>query len=361
MHGTPCALYPTPPMMMKRLPSVDALRGLAVAGMLIIHQSEWWLTPTARRTGLFATLYFLSKLVAPIFLTLVGVALVLRFKGRPSHWSDLEPVLLRGLKILALGYVFNLAVWAPVWGLEEVANWDVLQLIGLSIIVCGLLLRTPWWARLVLALVVAWLSTTLTLRHLGFLPTYLADVVHGRTPPTYFPIVPWIAYVLGGTVLGEAYLKACPEQSRMARPAGRLSRLAALMAALGAGLLVVGAMGRPWVARFNLDELWLAEFSHPHPAQLAFASGAVLLLFAGLQALYARREPAWLRPLVVMGREALVTYILHHLVGYTLFHFLGWHDRFGFPAVVLMLLASFAVFYFVLGTLACASARWRRR
>ncbi len=329
--------------MVKRLPFVDALRGSAVAGMLVIHLSEWWLAPAVRRTGTFATLYFLSKLVAPIFLTLVGVALVLRFGGRSRRWADLRPVLLRGLKILALGYAFNLAVWVPIWGLEEIVNWDVLQLIGLSIVVCGLLLRTPWWVRLALALGMSGLSAVLTVRHLSLLPTYLADIIHGRTPPAYFPIAPWMAYALGGTVLGEVYLRA--------RQAGWLSRFTALVASLGAGLLVVGALGRPWTVRFDPDELWLAEFSHPSLAQLAFASGAVLLLFAGLQVLYQRRKPSWLGPLVAMGREALVIYVLHHLVGYTLFHFLGWHDRFGFPAVTLMLLSSFAVIYVILRAL----------
>jgi len=344
----------------KRLPFVDALRGLAVAGMLVIHLSEWWLAPAARWTKTFALLYFLSKLVAPIFLTLVGVALVLRFGGRPTRWADLGPVLLRGLKILALGYVFNLVVWASVWGLEEVANWDVLQLIGLSLVVCGLLLLAPWWARLALALGVAWLGTALTVRHLGFLPTYLADVVHGWGPPAYFPILPWMAYALGGTVLGEAYLWACPEQCRRARQARRApprsggaggGRFTALVAALGTVLLVLGALGQPWTVSFDPGELWLAEFSHPRPAQLAFAGGAALLLFGGLLALYALRESAWLDPLVAMGREALFIYVLHHLVGYTLFHFLGWHERFGFPALALMLAASFAVIYFILRAL----------
>ncbi len=325
---------------MRRLPFVDALRGLAVVGMLVIHQSEWWLALAARRTDLFAILYFLSKLVAPAFLILVGVALVLRFRGRPSRWSDLKPVLLRGLKILALGYAFNLVVWAPVWGLEEIVNWDVLQLIGLSIVVCGLLLRTPWWARLALAPGMSGLSAVLTVRHLGFLPTYLADIIHGRTPPAYFPIIPWMAYPLGGTVLGEAYL--------WAQRTGRLSRFVTFVAAPGAALVVVGALGCPWTVRFDPDELWLAEFSHPSLSQLAFASGAVLLLFAGLQALYAGWEPSWLSPLVALGRESLFIYVLHHLVGYTLFYFLDWHDRFSFPAVTLMLLTSFAAIYFIL-------------
>ena len=39
--------------------------------------------------------------------------------------------------------------------------------------------------------------------------------------------------------------------------------------------------------------------------------------------------------------------LLHHLVGYTLFYFLGWHDRFGFPAVALMLMASFVIIYLI--------------
>jgi len=129
-------------------------------------------------------------------------------------------------------------VWVPVWGLEEIASWDILQLIGLAIIVCGLLLAmTPWWARLIVALGMACLSTVLVRRHMDFLPAYLADVVYGRTPPAYFPVVPWLAYALGGTVLGEAYLRA--------RQTRRLSRLAVIVAALGTVLLITGTLGQP--------------------------------------------------------------------------------------------------------------------
>lgn len=77
----------------------------------------------------------------------------------------------------------------------------------------------------------------------------------------------------------------------------------------------------------------------------------VLLLFAGLQAFYARGKAAWLEPLVAMSRASLFIYTLHHLVGYTLFYFLGWHDRFGFPAAALLLLASFVVIYLTLRVL----------
>ena len=62
---------------MKRLSFVDALRGLAVAGMLVIHQSEWWLTPAARRKARLQRCTPCPKLAAPIFLTLVEVALML--------------------------------------------------------------------------------------------------------------------------------------------------------------------------------------------------------------------------------------------------------------------------------------------
>jgi hypothetical protein len=81
---------------------------------------------------------------------------------------------------------------------------------------------------------------------------------------------------------------------------------------------------------------------------MAFVSGAVLLLFAVLQALCARGAPTWLRPLVAIGRESLFICVLPPLLDYTLFHCPGWHDRFGSPAVALMLPASFGVIYSIL-------------
>lgn len=335
----------------RRLPFVDALRGLAVAGMLVIHQSEWWLAPAARRTDGFALLYFFSKAVAPTFLTLVGVALVLRFQGRPPRRVHLHAVLRRGVKILALGYLLNLAVWGPVWGIEELACWDVLQLIGVALPVCALLLRLPWWARLTAAGGIVWLSTRLTLRHLSSFPPYLADIVHGRTPPAYFPLVPWVVYPLAGTVLGEAYLTA--------RRASRLSRFAATVGAVGMALLLLGAAGRPWRVHFDPDELWLTEFSHPGLDQLAFAGGVVLVLFAAFSKSHTQGCPMWTDPLVRMGQNSLFIYCLHHLVGYTLFYFLGWHNRFGSPAVAAMLSISFVLTYILLRALPGSLQRFR--
>ncbi|HID62247.1 MAG TPA: DUF1624 domain-containing protein [Anaerolineae bacterium] len=328
---------------MRRLKFIDALRGLAVVGMLMIHLFEWWLRPSAKRTDLFAWLYFISKIVAPIFLMLVGVSLVLKIGQTTPSPRSYRAVVGRGVKILLTGYVFNLAVWASVWGLEEILVWDILQLIGVAILLCLVLLVTvPPIGRLLLALALIGLSSFLTERHLAFLPDYLAGIIAGTAPVIYFPLVPWLCYPLLGTVLGEGLVGA--------RADGRQKRLWAICAILALALIVVGLAGKPYALPFDPQSLWETEFSHPPLTQISFALGAVLLLFAGLGWLYqrARGYLGFLEPLELMGRNALFIYILHHLIGYDGFYLLKRQNAFSFTASGFMVVLGYGLIYLLL-------------
>lgn len=137
----------------RRLASVDALRGLAVAAMLLVNtpgdwghvyapllHSEWnGCTPT--------------DLVFPFFLFIVGVSIALGVVPRVDNGADRSPlqraVLWRAARIVALGLLLHLAAC---WLLDKeyFRPWGVLQRIGICFAIAGLLAlhasaRLQWW------------------------------------------------------------------------------------------------------------------------------------------------------------------------------------------------------------------------
>jgi predicted acyltransferase len=136
----------------RRFASVDSLRGLTVAAMLLVNDpgdwghvyaplehSEWnGCTPT--------------DLVFPFFLFIVGVSISLGIMPRIENGADRAPlqraILLRAARIVGLGLLLNLLAW---WLLDKdnFRPWGVLQRIGLCFALAGLLAlharaRTQW-------------------------------------------------------------------------------------------------------------------------------------------------------------------------------------------------------------------------
>lgn len=181
---------------MKRFWKIDAMRGLAVAGMIIFHfffildffdvinqqmRSGWWL--------------IFARLIQFIFLGLVGVTLALSQKTNTDQ-------LLRGLKILGLGLIvtFVTYIFIP----EQFVVFGILHFIGTSIIILAPLLKKPNLA-LVLAIAVLLVSPSLSSQQTAFLPLYILGLQTPLSvnPVDYFPIFPWISVILIGLFIGH--------------------------------------------------------------------------------------------------------------------------------------------------------------
>jgi len=209
----------------RRFASVDALRGLTVAAMLLVNtpgdwghvyapllHSEWnGCTPT--------------DLVFPFFLFIVGVSIALGVMPRVDNGADRGPlqraVLWRAARIVALGLLLHLAAW---WLLDKeyFRPWGVLQRIGICFAIAGLLAlhasaRLQWWCLGALLLgywvLLAWsgdfepwtnLASRIDTAMLG--PhAYLLDSATGRghDPEGLLSTLPAIATTLLGVRAGD--------------------------------------------------------------------------------------------------------------------------------------------------------------
>jgi len=137
-----------------RLDSVDALRGLTVAAMLLVNDAGDWghvYAPLEHAAWHGCTL---ADLIFPFFLFIVGVSLSLsvgpRIDAGGDHVSLRRTVLVRALRIIVLGLVLH-AVAHWLMDTRAFRPFGVLQRIGLCFAVAGLLAietrpRTQWIA-----------------------------------------------------------------------------------------------------------------------------------------------------------------------------------------------------------------------
>jgi uncharacterized membrane protein len=187
-----------------RVPSVDALRGLAIVAMIAYHfafdlryfgviradfeNDPFWLNA---RTAIVAS-----------FLALVGVSLVLAERDGLA-W----PRFLRRVAVIA---ACALAASAASWLLfpRTFIYFGVLHCIAVSLLAARPLARRPLVA---VALGIAIVVAGLTLSHPVFDARALSWIGFTTTKPQtqdYVPLFPWLGVVLFGIGLGHALMKA---------------------------------------------------------------------------------------------------------------------------------------------------------
>ncbi len=319
-----------------RLISLDALRGLAMAGMILVtdpgaYNVTYPLLQHAEWNG--ATI---ADMIFPAFLFAVGVAITLSFASRLrrgcSRGRLARHVLVRGGVIFAVGLALN---GFPDYNLHTIRIPGVLQRIALCYLCAALVYlaamgaregtaaaRESWWIAGILVVILAAYGALLKLApvpgfgpnrldSLGNLGAYLDRSLigirhmwpYGTTPGygvTYDPegllsTLPAVATVLIGILAGQ-WLRG---------GSGR-GRKAVVLALAGAALTQGGWLLDPLLP-IN-KKLWTSTF-------VLFSGGISLLLFSALYfVLDIRRWRWWTPPALVFGTNAILAFALSSVV-----------------------------------------------
>ncbi|MEK8047566.1 acyltransferase family protein [Ideonella margarita] len=278
---------PRPP----RLASVDAVRGIAVAAMILVNSPGdwghvWWPLEHAEWHGCTPT-----DLIFPLFLFIVGVSLAMATGPlRDTHASaraPLRPWLARAARLVVLGLVLHLVAHLAL-GTAHFRPMGVLQRIGLCFGVAAVcLLRWPLtsparWLAPLLAVLAVWGTLLLTGGTLAPLHNLAARV-------DVAVLGPLVWQYDAATGLGH-------------EPEGLLSTL--------------GALGTCWLGVMAGELLRRGHASGAASRQLAVMTAVLLIAGALTKALWPWNKALWTPSFVLWtgGCATAVLLLAHRLI-----------------------------------------------
>ena len=317
-----------------RLDSIDLVRGLVMAIMVLDHVRDYLgvgeVNPRDVADPVLFLTRWISHLCAPTFVLLAGVSAYLyghrgRTRGEISRF-----LLTRGLWLVVLELTVVRFAWTFA-AIPDFAFLQVIWVIGWGMVVLAGLVYLPRWA-------IGAFGLLLIAGHNLFDSVHAADVgsagwvwslahepgVHrplaGLTVLALYPLIPWIGVIAAGYALGPVFTRTPAERTR------RLVQLGAGALLLFAVLRLAGSYGDPAARVAHEDALpWLLSFINcekypPSLLYLAMTLGIALLMLMVVE----RARGAVAGWFVTLGRVPMLFYVAHialvHLVtiGYAL-------------------------------------------
>ncbi len=293
----------------QRLTSLDAFRGFAVAGMLLVNNPGTWDPAVVPRLLMHAEWNgcTFADLIYPFFLFAVGMAMPFseakkQERGMPA-WKGILIAARQGLLLYLLGaFLKSASINVPV------LHFGILQRIGVLYFIVYLLLplKAKWQASLGVTLLFAWWAILAFVRAPGVIPgsfdrdvnaaQYLDSfILAPEDKETIISMIPGISTVLSGVLLGR-YLLRRPTQNDVMKT----------LAIAGSAGIVVGLI---WDLVVPLNKiLWSSSF-------MVFTAGWACLVFLLFYWVIEVRQ--WNKlafPLVVYGMNAITLYVFTGLL-----------------------------------------------
>lgn len=305
-----------------RLISLDVLRGLTVAGMILVNSAaamKWGAQADVAPILLHATWagLTLADVVFPGFLTMVGIAIPYSLRNARAGAAAYRHILGRTGRLLVLGFILSNLYWLASFDSGDWRLFGVLQRIGLVYGACAalFLLTGP---RIRMALIAAillayWplallpsldgLATDIWARGHNFIASFDRAILgphryvqgpEGYDPEGLLGTFPAIAQGLIGVAIGELMIRGEGNRTR-------------LLAGIGAAMI---ALGLVWGMAFPvIKDIWSSSF-------VLVTSGITILALAPLHHFLDRegRRPGWpATAMLAFGANAIAAYTLHQV------------------------------------------------
>ena len=306
----------------RRLLSLDALRGLTIAFMIMVNNNgsdrAWSFMKHADWNGMTAT-----DLVFPTFLLVVGVSIVFAYEAHLAKGATRAQLAWQTVRRAAILFAFGLIVNSfPFFNFHTMRIYGVLQRIAVCYLIAGLFyLWDKRWQSKVVVLVAALVGYWILMRWVP-VPGY---GMPGRDIPFLDKDAQWVAYVDRHIFPGRLY-----EGTR--DPEGLISDVPALgtallgvltgiwlrskhtlqgkAAGLAGGAAACLAIGSLWALEFPLNKkLWTSSYV----LVAAGISVAILALFFWAIEVHGKKG-AWTCPLLVLGSNSILVYMISELL-----------------------------------------------
>ncbi|MEA3255004.1 MAG: heparan-alpha-glucosaminide N-acetyltransferase domain-containing protein [Candidatus Altiarchaeota archaeon] len=291
---------------LKRFNSLDCLRGLAVI-LMFAHHFPRWLMFNKAESEVYGYLFIMSRLSAPLFLFIVGICLVLSAQRHKNHM--LQHYLKRGFLLILIGFLLNLIT--PM----DLLSFNILHTIGLSIILLFILLIEPIKIKCLLSILLL-----IPLSHIAYKSIHMKNILD----MFQFPILPWIIFVIFGIAAGSFLTDFY--RHKMNKFPRYLEFSALLSIILACALVKLGVS-------FNYTAYCTGPFIMLSTAAVLYTTA----MFFWVYEVY-KKNPVFLKPLIIYGRFAFFIYFIHHVFVYTIPDQLGFLNKFSETGSIISLL-----------------------
>ena len=321
------------------------MRGFACVAMFQTHCYNSWLSPDAKRSGLYAWSQIGGTLPAPLFIFLAGISFALvteKLRDRGTGRNAIaKQTIMRGAEIFGLGILFRIQEYVLGIGVSpwtDLFRVDILNMLGISMMMMGVLCwltgamaktgtsltqsaqrdaegterlrRVRGWsiaAAIAAAAIVALATPLIWNRRFSFLPweieTYFNGVHTFKAPqPWLFPMFPWIAFAFAGLAVGFFLFSDFAKRRQDA----------AFFALGGAGVaacLLAIAFDLSPVRIYNSS---IYDYWHTSPNFLLMRCGVLLIVlflsYAWCRWGFAERG---FSPIIQLGQTSLLVYWVH--------------------------------------------------
>lgn len=303
---------------------VDLLRGWAVFVMIETHVVNALLIPSIKEEQIFRFLTFFNGLVAPSFLFCAGFGFAISFNRKWKDFISFQPGLWRYLKrlgfILFIAYSLHIPFFSlrQMMALTDEQSWmiffqsDILHVISLtmiSLVILALIIRDERifiYVASFIGIVIVMISPVIRSMDHTQMPIWFRPYLSLQFK-SQFPLFPWAAFLIGGVIVGYAFLQA----RKSNRERTLVNRLMAL-SIVGAGLALL--IEYQPLTLYPNHNFWNAS---PEFFVVRFA---VVVLLCVILWHYAEKKEGTGRSLLTMfGQESLLVYVAHLLIvyGYT--------------------------------------------
>lgn len=302
---------------------VDQMRGLIIALMGLDHASDYFNSVWSRveyQNFLFDSfgqfiLRMVSYLCAPGFLMLAGAMVWWSFERKvakgESSWSVRRGLMLRGLFLIAVQLVWVNASWGGFSRLR-LDHFGIIATIGSAIILLTLVARWFWWQRLGLALGVIALhplllripydpgTTNLKMR--------LMQLLVDAGDWNLYPVLPWFALAVIGSVAGELWFQHWREDRARVRNSLMVGMIAIVLfffTRIPAGYGNIMPFDRVGSLTFWFEQKYPPGLPHNmlFPGLVFLVSALFMVIGVKLRWLF--------HPIEVYGRTPFFFYVIH--------------------------------------------------
>jgi len=319
-----------------RIEAIDLARGIAIALMILSHTVSGLLGIRQVPDWGMVPIHLLTKFSSSLFIVVFGIALAVAFLprvGEPGWPQRRLKLILRGLEVLFWYKVLTVVEMLPLYAPEDILDTLLYQRFPIWVEILGFyaiaLLWLPWvlplwrrlplWSRLALPLAIALAAGWLE-RHASFWGIEPLKAILVEDDDHYaWGQLSRLPLVMVGLLIGEATLRGYWQ------PVARRRLVLGLAGAGGLMLLAFFALALGAAEREPYDALMaVARNQGKHPPELPFmlfSLGGALMILA-LCLLGGEPAAAALRPITVIGSDALKAFIFHIMVIFGVFRFL---------------------------------------